>query len=135
MSKTDCRQQSNSHQSKCRQNLKMKVTLLKSKKDGKRPLSWPPCRLARKARLVGEPHVGSKYSQQHGTQRFFESSIKRLFKVYKTKKETEIFLLAQKRDTKITRKNFEDKMMFNQRSTGQEVVSEKTETENQCKLV
>jgi hypothetical protein len=68
-------------------------------------------------------------------QRFFESSIKRLFKVYKTKKETEIFLLAQKRDPKITRKNFEDKMMFNQRSTGQEVVSEKTETENQCKLV
>jgi hypothetical protein len=88
MSKTDCRQQSNSHQSKCRQNLKMKVTLLKSKKDGKRPLSWPPCRLARKARLVGEPHVGSKYSQQHGTQRFFESSIKRLFNVYKTEKET-----------------------------------------------
>jgi hypothetical protein len=43
--------------------------------------------------------------------------------------------VAQKRDPKITRKNFEDKMMFNQRSTGQEVVSEKTETENQCKLV
>ena len=100
MSKTDCRQQSNSHQSKCRQNLKMKVTLEveKSRKktaNAKDFLSQASrgCSKSTKLKKKRLQSVIERHNRHWTTLTQNEKwlCIKRLFKVYKTKKEREPF--------------------------------------------